>query len=232
MTDFSARSERPELMDDPAVAPAELRVTLKELALVNRFLGGYAASVHAVSSLWPAQCRELTLLDVGAGGGDTARRIADWAKNRGLKARIEGIDLAETCVQYSREQSRSYPDIRFSLKNIWDIPSEERYDIVHAALVLHHFPASETARALRRMHELSRLGVVINDLHRHPLAYYSIKVLTAGLSGNRLIRNDAPLSVLRAFRRSCLEQLVRDAGLPAPEIRWRWPFRWQMIIRK
>ena len=103
---------------------------------------------------------------------------------------------------------------------------------MHAALLLHHLPDDAAGQALAKMYKLCRWGLVINDLHRHPAAYYAVRGLSAGLSRNRLIRHDAPLSVLRAFHRSDLEDLARRAGLLASEISWRWAFRWRMIVAK
>jgi 2-polyprenyl-3-methyl-5-hydroxy-6-metoxy-1,4-benzoquinol methylase len=171
-------------------------------------------------------------LDVGSGGGDTARRIVEWARGRGLTARVHGIDLAPEAVDCARRRNAGVPGLEFTAQNLFDLPATRTYDIVHAALVLHHLPDEAAVKALAKMHSLCRLGLVINDLHRHPAAYYSIKWLTSLFSNDRLIRHDAPLSVLRAFRRTCLEGLCRRAGLPAPEISWRWAFRWLMIVRK
>ena len=75
------------------------------------------------------------------------------------------------------------------------------------------------------------MAVVINDLHRHWLAYHSIKWLTRLLGGSYLVRHDAPLSVARAFRRADWVALLARAGITQYELRWRWAFRWQVILR-
>jgi len=230
--DFAARSAEPELMDEPGIPDEELRQTLGELAFINRALGGYGPSLEGLEALCPAGARALSLLDVGCGGGDTARRMADWARRRGLRLSVVGIDLSEAAVEFARAESRDYPALRFERRDLWEIPGKDRYDVVHSALVLHHFPGDGAVRALRRMYELSRYGVVLNDLHRHPVAYAAIGTLTRTFSHNRLIRHYAPLSVLRAFSRDGLLALAREAGLPDPELRWRWPFRWRMVVRK
>ncbi len=229
---FKTRSKALELLDAPNLDPTELAECLRELAFLNAALGGYGATLDAVARLIPPGRREFDVLDVGSGGGDTARRIVEWARRRGLTARVHGIDLAPEAVACARRGNRDLPGLEFTAHNLFDLPATRKYDIVHAALVLHHLPDDAAVKALAKMYELCRLGLVINDLHRHPVAYYSIKWLTALLSKDRLIRHDAPLSVLRAFRRSCLKDLSRRASLPAPEISWRWAFRWRMIVRK
>ncbi|MFA5139215.1 MAG: methyltransferase domain-containing protein [Elusimicrobiota bacterium] len=230
--DFETRSEVRELMDSSDLDPAELAETLAELASVNALVGGHATTLGALSRLIPPGRREFDVLDVGSGGGDTARRIVAWAGRRGLTARVHGIDLAPEAAVCARRSGAGLPGLEFSVQDLFDLPMTRKYDIVHAALVLHHLSDDSAVKALAKMYELCRLGLVVNDLHRHPVAYHSIKWLTAWLSKNRLIRHDAPLSVLRAFRRSGLEELARRASLPAPEISWCWAFRWRMIVHK
>jgi len=230
--DFQTRSEALELMDAPDLDAAQLAESLSELAFLNAALGGYGATLGALERLIPPGCREFDVLDVGSGGGDTARRIVEWARRRGLTARVYGIDRSPEAVACARRSHAGRPGLEFTAQDLFDLPLTRKYDIVHAALVLHHLPDDAAVKALAKMYELCRVGLVINDLHCHPAAYYAIKGLTALLSRNRLIRHDAPLSVLRAFRRSCLEDLARRAGLPAPEISWHWAFRWRMIVTK
>ncbi|MBF0547107.1 MAG: methyltransferase domain-containing protein [Candidatus Riflebacteria bacterium] len=229
---FETRSDDRELLDVPDLDPVELAESLKELAVINAALGGYATTLGALSRLVPHGRREFDVLDVGLGGGDTARRIVEWAKRRDMSARVFGIDLAPEAVSYARLSNAGLPGIEFTVQNLFDLPQTRKYDIVHAALLLHHLPDDAAVEALAKMYELCRLGLVINDLHRHPVAYYLIKWLTTLISKNRLILHDAPLSVLRAFHRTCLKDLARRASLPTPDISWHWAFRWSMIVRK
>jgi SAM-dependent methyltransferase len=219
-------------MDAPDLDPVELADCLEGLAFLNAALGGYSTTLGALARLIPSGRREFDVLDVGSGGGDTARRIVEWARRRGLSARVHGIDLAPEAVACARRRNAGVRGLEFTAQDLFDLPSTRKYDIVHAALFLHHLPDDAAVKALSKMYELCRMGLVINDLHLHPVAYYSIEWLTALLSKNRLIRHDAPLSVLRAFRRPSLERLARRASLPAPEISWNWAFRWRMVVRR
>jgi hypothetical protein len=79
---------------------------------------------------------------------------------------------------------------------------------------------------LQWMHRNSTHGFFINDLHRHPLAYYSISLLTRLFSKSYLVKNDAPISVLRGFTRDDWKRIFRDAGLDNYSCHWRWAFRW------
>lgn len=227
--DFGRRSARLELMDSEDVSEADLRRTFRELALINRRLGGHAATLRALESLIPPGLKRVRILDVGCGDGDAASFILDWAQARGLEATVHGIDLSAVSVRLAAARER--PGLSFACRDLFALESGEDYDIVHAGLLLHHCPGAAAVRALKAMHSHARLGVAVNDLHRHPAAYYAIKALTAAFSRDRLIRHDAPLSVLRGFSRAELRALCREAGLAEPVIHWRWAFRWQVELR-
>ena len=228
--DFRRRSDKRELMDADDAPAEELRATFRELAVINRRLGGHAATLGALNALTPPGTKRLRILDVGCGDGDAAAVILGWAEARGIAAEVHGIDLSGASVRLASERRR--PGLSFSQDDLFALNAGDAYDIVHSGLMLHHCPGDEAAQALKAMHERALLGVAVNDLHRHPLAYHGIKRLTASLSDNRLIRHDAPLSVLRGFSRPELEDMCRRARLPMPDIRWRWAFRWQMTVRR
>ncbi len=219
-------------MDDLALEESVLIRGLDELAAVNRWLGGYGPSIAGVRRLLPAGAHRLSLLDVGTGGGDVACRLQRWAAHRDLEMRIRGIDLSPAIIEHARSRCGGLEDFELEVADLMDLPADELFDVVHCALVLHHFEGDSAAAVLARMFALARRGVVVNDLHRHPVAYFAIKLLTRTFSNNPMIRHDGPLSVLRAFQRQDLKRLASAAGLPEPEVRWHWGFRWSTVFRK
>jgi 2-polyprenyl-3-methyl-5-hydroxy-6-metoxy-1,4-benzoquinol methylase len=229
MPDLSTRSRQMELMDDESIGGPELARTLDELEVINRLLGGYTTSIRGVASLVSDRSRELSVLDVGTGCGDFPRRLSAWAGRRNIRLRVLGIDLSSSTVEHARHRSRGFEGLDFQNVDLFALPTRQHFDIVHAAMVLHHFDDERAPETLRRMHELSRRGLVVNDIHRHWIAYHSIRILTRLFSRSRLVRNDAPLSVLRAFRRSDLEELARTARLPSWRLSWHWAFRWSLV---
>jgi ubiquinone/menaquinone biosynthesis C-methylase UbiE len=87
------------------------------------------------------------------------------------------------------------------------------FDIAHTSLVVHHLDPADAVALLREMARVSRRGVVVNDLVRGRLYLAGAWLLSHLVSGNRLSRNDAPLSVRRAYSRSELRALIDEAGL-------------------
>jgi SAM-dependent methyltransferase len=230
---LTARATTPELMDDLTLASDELRQNLDELETINTWLGGYRPVLAALARLRPRfpAGRPLRLADLGSGGGDTLRHVAAWGRRRGVPLALTGIDANEFMLTYAAAKSQAYPEISYRQVDIFSPEfASQPYDILTASLFCHHFTDAELVDLLRRWHRQAQVAVVINDLHRHPLAYYSIKYLTRLLGGSRLVQNDAPLSVARAFSRQDWVRLLAQAGIKQYELRWCWAFRWQVVI--
>jgi hypothetical protein len=80
---------------------------------------------------------------------------------------------------------------------------------------------------IRWMEATSRRGWFINDLHRHPVAFYGFQALSTVAGWHPFVRHDGPVSVARAFQRPDWERLLGEAGVPRDQITldWRLPFR-------
>ena len=227
------RASGPELMDDLTLANEALRQNLDELETINTWLGGYRPVLDALRRLRPRfpVGRPLRVADLGSGGGDTLRHVARWTRRHRVSAQHTGIDANAFMLEYAAAKSREYPEISFRQFDIFSPEFQtEPFDVLTCSLFCHHFSDEELVSLLRQWQRQAGLAVVVNDLHRHPLAYYSIKWLTRLLGGSYLVRHDAPLSVARAFRRADWERLLAQAGIKHYELRWHWAFRWQLII--
>jgi 2-polyprenyl-3-methyl-5-hydroxy-6-metoxy-1,4-benzoquinol methylase len=231
MFNFHKRSTENELLDAADVSKVELFKNLDELDYINRMLGGHHATLLGFEKIvrkYPQ--KKYTILDIGCGGGDTMFQVHKWAKKKGVEVEILGIDILPAAIEYCQSKYQSIPNLSFELKNFYNI--DQSYDIVMCNLVCHHLYDQLLNDVLQTMQQKSLLGFVVNDLHRHPLAYYSIKILTKIFSKSRYVINDAPLSVARGFRRDELEVILKDAGLKAFKIKWVWAFRYLILLIK
>jgi 2-polyprenyl-3-methyl-5-hydroxy-6-metoxy-1,4-benzoquinol methylase len=231
LPDLSHRSEALELMDDPAIGGAELVESLVQLRHINRALGAAFPTLEGVSRLWRQAGRpaHLSLLDVGAGSGESNRLLLRWASLRRVHLQITLLDLhADTCTA-AAALYRNEPRVRVQQGDLFAVPPRS-VDIVTASLVLHHVPTPRVAEVVRTLARAARLGVVINDLHRHPLAWLGIRLITRLFSRNRLIRHDAPLSVQRGFRPADFERLRCLPELAGLHYRWRPMFRYLVTV--
>lgn len=230
--DFSTRAELQEWMDDPAVDGEALQRALVNLRQINTLLGGYRASTAVLGPLFQSRPR-LRVLDVGSGTGDYPARFVRRGQHLGASVEAVGVDLNPVTVGRGRawlDETLSpalRPQVRIDVGDALALPyDDDAFDVAHAALFLHHFHGNDAVRLLREMDRVSRLGVVVNDLHRHPLAYAGIWVLSRLLRMSPMVQHDGPISVRRGFRRTDLVALAERAGLRAPDVRWHWAFRW------
>jgi len=218
-------------MDDLTLATEALRQNLDELETINTWLGGYQPVLDALARLrgrFP-DGQPLRVADLGSGGGDTLRHVARWGRQHGVQLQLTGIDANPFMLDYAMAKSRDYPEISYRQLDIFSPEFQAQpYDVLTCSLFCHHFTDEELVPLLRQWQRQAQVAVVINDLHRHWLAYYSIKWLTRLLGGSYLVRHDAPLSVARAFRREDWVKLLAQAGITTYEL--RWAFRWQLVI--
>ena len=228
--DFSTRSNEAELMDDLSAPEAELRQNLRELEVVNKLLGGYALILRALENLSWAE-GETTITDIGCGGGDMLRAIAGWAKKENYSVQLTGVDYNPVMTAYATEHSEGYNNIHYLTTDVFDaaVPAA---DMVMCSLFCHHFEHRMLVLLVQRMVALAKRAVIINDLHRHPFAYYAISVLTGLFSKTYMVKNDARLSVARAFTRADWQQIMADAGIEKYTLKWRWAWRWELVILK
>ncbi|MDB5234742.1 MAG: SAM-dependent methyltransferase [Hymenobacter sp.] len=220
-------------MDDLTLATDALRQNLDELETINTWLGGYEPVLNALKRLRPRfpSSRPLRLADLGSGGGDTLRHVARWARKNGVSVELTGIDANQFMLEYAAAKSQDYSEISYRQFDIFSPEFQaEPYDVLMCSLFCHHFTDEELVLLLRQWQQQAQVAVVINDLHRHWLAYHSIKWLTRLLGGSYLVKHDAPMSVARSFRRADWVALLQRAGITRYELRWRWAFRWQVII--
>jgi 16S rRNA G1207 methylase RsmC len=220
-------------MDDLNYAGKLMDRTLLELEIINRFLGGNAVTIEALKSLVrDSRGKDLTIADLGCGRADMLRLIHKWSKRNNRNVLLTGIDANPYIINAARENLVDLPEIELSSLNILSEEFRERkFDVVIGTLFYHHFTNDELIQFFSHLKASTKIGFIINDIHRHPLAYYSIKLLTRLFSRSSMVQYDAPLSVLRAFRKSEITQILLQAGVSRFEVKWRWAFRWQVIVR-
>lgn len=220
-------------MDDLTLSGEELRRNLEELEIINNWLGGHKVVLNALEKVQQPANHTLRIADIGCGGGDTLKSIASWARGRSIKVVLEGIDANNFMVQYASSRCAGFPEISIAQYDVFsEAFAAQKYDVVVCSLFCHHFTDEQLIRLFRQLYKQASMAVIINDLHRHWLAYYSIKYITAAFSGSRLVKYDAPLSVWRAFKRKELEHLVQQAGIREYTLKWMWAFRWQLVLEK
>ena len=221
-------------MDDPDVRGEALRTALRDLRWINRLLGGLRATRTVVRPLLRDQS-QLEVLDVGTGTGDYLVDLVTFGERTGTRVRGVGVDLNPVTVGHGRAwldatlPSPLRDRVRLEIGDALDLPyPNDAFDVAHAALFLHHFHGPRALVLLREMDRVSRRGILVNDLHRHPLAYAGIWTLSRAARCSPMVQHDGPLSVRRGFQKSDLLTMAAEVPLAPPHIRWHWAFRWTL----
>ena len=218
-------------MDDLASSEEVIHQTLRELETINRFLGGNQVTTNSLEKLLNNRQREISIADLGCGGGDMLKLVAKWANRKGLNVKMIGYDANPNIIKFAKENCRAFPNIKFEVQDIFSVEFKAKeFDIILCTLFAHHFHEDALTSVFKQFKKQTKLGVVINDLHRHWFAYHSIKILTKFFSKSEMVQYDGPLSVLRSFSRNDLKQIMKKAQINQYELRWMWAFRWQLIF--
>jgi 2-polyprenyl-3-methyl-5-hydroxy-6-metoxy-1,4-benzoquinol methylase len=232
MLSFQKRSNQIEIMDDLLCDGEVVHQTLRELEIINRLLGGNYVTVSGVKKLLANKSlKEISIADLGCGGGDILKLISNWGKRNDFEFQLIGIDANPHIIEFAKANSKEYPAIEYKSINVFsDSFKALSFDIVVATLFTHHFSDAELVQLIKTLKSQTSIGIVINDIHRHWFAYHSIRLLTKFFSKSAMVKYDAPLSVLRAFKKRELISVLAQAGVEKYSLKWKWAFRWQLVI--
>jgi 2-polyprenyl-3-methyl-5-hydroxy-6-metoxy-1,4-benzoquinol methylase len=228
------RTDKAEIMDDFSMQGEILREALDKIAKINQLLGGNLLTLHGVQHLLAEipQSSTITIVDVGCGNGDMLRTLANFGLNNNLKFELIGIDANAFTISHAKELSKNYANIKYECLDIFDKPFQElKCDITLCTLTLHHFKDNEIIDLLTIFNTNSKLGIVVNDLHRSAIAYRLFQGLCFVFQLNSMSREDGLTSILRGFKKEELLHFSKKLNFSNYKIQWKWAFRYQWIIK-
>lgn len=205
---FKHRAQLTEIMDDLTQPEKDFEAAYHELKVINEWLGG----IRAIERFLP-QGSNLLMLDVAAGGCDVSDALLERKSCRiiGLDLNLQGLRLARRAVPIAGDALR--------------LPFRDgTFDVVMTSLFFHHLSNDDCVRVLMEMWRVSRGRVLVNDLHRHAMAYFSFRLLASLFSKSPMVQHDGPVSVRRALRPKELLEIAQRAGIPGRVYR-SFPYR-------
>src|SRR5215212_3285437 len=158
------RSAQLELLDAPAHDLAALADNLRDLRVLDRYLGGTALTWRALLPMLRAlpSSTPATLLDVATGGADGPRILAARARRHGYDLRPFASDRLADVLRLARQAGAHFPLIQH---DALAIPlSDAAVDFVTCSLALHHFDPPAAAALLRELARIARRGLIVSDL--------------------------------------------------------------------
>ncbi len=229
MIDYKSRSLKKELLDQDDIPFEDIVLNMKELDFINTYLGGHSITISGFKKLLKTR-KEISVCEIGCGGGDNLVAIDKFCRRNHVSTSFTSIDINKECIAFAKENTQN-ENVTFLISDYKKVFfNKEKPDIIFSSLFCHHFSEDELLDMLLWMKSNSTIGFFINDLHRHPWAYHFIKMATNLFSKSYLVKNDAPLSVLRGFRKSEWKEIFRKAEIKNYSIKWKWAFRYLVIV--
>jgi 2-polyprenyl-3-methyl-5-hydroxy-6-metoxy-1,4-benzoquinol methylase len=222
------RSYQKELLDGEGIPFPDIAQTMRELNTINTLLGGHAITLKGFKQLAKKKT-VITVCEIGCGGGDNLVAIVKYCKEKQIKIHCIGIDYNNECISFAKQNETLKEFTDFICSDYSKVNFISKPDIIFSSLFCHHFTDEELIFQLQWMKENARIGFFINDLQRHWLAYYLIKILTNLFSKSYLVKNDACLSVARGFKETDWQLLFSKAGIGKYQIQWKWAFRYLIL---
>ena len=217
-----------ELMDDDESIGtlAEWRQSLRDLARVNRYLGGWRALRRELDVL-PQPPRRI--VDVATGGADLPLRLLDHLAARGIRAACTAVDRSARILALARENAGGRPDLAFVQADATQLPFADRsFDLAMLNLALHHFDPGQATAVLRELARVAAIAIV-NDLRRSRVAWSFARLVFPLFTPNRFTRSDGPTSVLRAYTPRELADLAAGAGWAHARVRTSLGYRMTLV---
>jgi SAM-dependent methyltransferase len=206
----------PEMVDLPNADPTLLEGELRNLRIINRWLGGLSALRGALLplALKGTPGRTLEILDLATGSGDQPVALACSFRRLRRSVVFTAMDRNQRVLDIARRISADFGEIRFVKGDILTPGYPDRsFDFVLCSLAIHHFSWTNAALILQHMNRLSRIGFILCDLSRSRLALFCAWVYTRLTTRNIMTRADATASVHAAFTKEELASLGADAGV-------------------
>ena len=212
-----------------------LRDALDKIAKINQLLGGNLLTLRGVQELIQKipKATKITIVDVGCGNGDMLRTLAEFGLKNAINFQLIGIDANNYTINHAQNLSNNYSNISYRCEDVFDKSFVAlKYDIVLCTLTLHHFKEDEIIELMSVFNTNSRVGIVINDLHRSAISYRLFQALCFVFRLNSMSREDGLVSILRGFKKEDLVRFSKKLNLIHYKIQWKWAFRYQWIIEK
>ena len=200
---------------------------MNDVARINSFLGATKPLYDAVwQMIENANLTQATILDVGCGNGDFARRLVCQGRRKGIDLRVWGIDISALHLSIAREMTPSEMSIEFVQGDAFALPFEDGgVDIITSTLFLHHFRAPQIGHLLGEFCRVARLGWVMNDCARDAVALWSFRMLRPYLARSFVTRFDAVASIRRSYTHDELRDIVSPTK--GAEVKSYFPYRLQ-----
>ncbi len=201
-----------EKLESEDVDPDLFRRTIRQFRLINYLFSANSRLLrkHFFTIMEQHPDRVYTLLEVGAGGCDTALWAAREARRRGLRLNIVALDNDARTLPIASHAIGDYPEIRIVEGNALKLGGLGPFDFVFSNHLLHHLDWDDIRIFLDSVIARTRLAFVMNDLKRSNWAYLGFTLFSGLVTRRSYHYFDGRLSIRRAFLPGELRDFTRS----------------------
>jgi 2-polyprenyl-3-methyl-5-hydroxy-6-metoxy-1,4-benzoquinol methylase len=189
--------------------------TLRQFEMINRLLAGRDHLLCEII-LKDAQRKNLTnitIMDLGAGGGDWTARCIDICKKNGISVRATCVDYDPRVISFLSKRFMNSGQVEIICSDALD-PSlwQKKSDYLFANHLLHHLPDASIVELMKLSLKTVWQRFFFIDVRRSAVNYMLFWVFASIFTGS-FIRNDGLESIKRAFTQQELTKFIESAGL-------------------
>jgi 2-polyprenyl-3-methyl-5-hydroxy-6-metoxy-1,4-benzoquinol methylase len=219
------RTVIPELLDDDLGTSAEIAESLRDLRHINEWFGGMRTTTALLRRVArECGCRELSLLEVGAGAGDVPLAAQGVLAKSGIELQVTVLDRSWSHLPHGGAPSVAGDALHLPFR-------DGAFDVVSCSLLAHHFEPETLVNSARESLRVCRQAVLINDLIRSRL-HLLLVYLGLPLFRSRMTWHDAPASVRRAYTCDEMRALLADVGARRVQVSRHYLFRMGVLLWK
>ncbi len=225
------RSTDQEELDNLDLSGNPLHRTLDGLSIINRFLGNTNATLRKVKPIITKSGRPLKIIDLGCGGGDNLRAIADWCHRNHHTVQLTGIDGNPHILTYAASKNKNAVSIKYLQADIlapsFTLPA---CDLLISSHFIYHFSDKALSDFLKKNKKNISQKIIFSELRRSKMAYFLFKTGNIFLPFSKMVKSDGLKAIRRSFTKNELKKILQEAAIRDFTIRKKWAFRWEVVI--
>jgi len=117
--------------------------------------------------------KQIKFLNFGCGTGRSEKFIRKYFR----KAAIFSIDVSEKSIEIATENNRELDNVVFKSFDGYQIPFEDRFDIIFAANVFHHIAHEEHSVVLKRIYQNLNENGFLFIFEHNPLNPVTVRIV-------------------------------------------------------